>query len=119
MKTKTGALSDAGLFSKVVEDVRGAALTTAELADITGVEERQVYNWASGSSRPRGATKDRLLEVHYIVNELREVYTPEGTDIWIHARNRGLGGSKPIDLLIEGNFQVVLAAIERLKTGAM
>lgn len=119
MKTKAAALSDAGLFSKLVEDIRDTALTTAELAVVTGVEERQVYNWASGASKPRTETKDKLLEVHYIVKELREVYTPDGADIWIHARNRGLGGEKPIDLLIAGDFQAVLAAVERLKTGAM
>jgi hypothetical protein len=119
VKAKARDLADAGLFSKIVDDVRAVALTTGELARVTGVEERQVYNWASGASRPRGETKDRLLEVHYIVNELREVYTPEGADIWIHARNRSLRGAKPIDLLIEGDFEAVLAAIERLKTGAM
>lgn len=118
MNTRSAALGDA-VFSKVVADVRDAILTTSELAEITGVEERQVYNWASGSSRPRGVTKDKLLEVYYIVTELREVYTPEGADIWIHARNRGLGGAKPIDLLTSGEFQTVIDAVERLKSGAM
>jgi hypothetical protein len=112
-------LKDAGLYSRIVEDIRESALTTAEIADVAGVEERQVYNWASGAARPRGEKKDRLLEMHYIVKELREVYTPEGVDIWTHARNRGLNGQKPIDLLIKGDFRSVLAAIERLKTGAM
>ena len=119
MKTKAQSLSEAGLFSKLVADVRDSVLTTAELALITGVEERQVYNWASGASKPRSEAKDKLLEVHYIIKELREVYTPEGADIWIHARNRGLGGEKPINLLSAGAFEPVLAAIERLKTGAM
>jgi transcriptional regulator with XRE-family HTH domain len=113
------ALTDAPVYSRIVEDVREAALTTAEIADVTGVDERQVYNWASGASRPRSDTRDRLLEIYYIVKELREVYTPEGVDIWIHARNRGLNGQKPIDLLISGDFPTVVAAVERLKTGAM
>lgn len=116
---KAPSLSEAGLYSRLVEDVRGAALTTAELAGITGVDERQVYNWASGVSRPRGANKERLLELHYIVNELGSVYKPEGIDIWLHARNRSLKSEKPIELLMQGDFQTVLAAIERLKTGAM
>ena len=118
MTTKARVVG-ADVFSKVVEDVRSVAITTRELARITGVDERQVYNWLSGTSRPGAEKKDKLLEVYYIVSELREVYTPEGADIWIHARNRGLGGAKPIDLLADGDFQAVLAAIERLKTGAM
>jgi hypothetical protein len=107
------------LFSRIVENVREAALTTDEIADIVGVDERQVYNWASGASRPRGRNRDRLLEVKYIVDALSDVYTPEGIDIWLHGRNRSLKGQKPIDLLVEGDFTTVLAAIERLQTGAM
>jgi hypothetical protein len=112
-------LSDEGLYARIVNDVRQAALTTAEVAEIVGVDERQVYNWAAGASRPKGRNRDRLLEVHYILNELRQVYTQEGSDIWIHGRNRGLNGERPIDLLIAGDFKPVLLAVERLRTGAM
>lgn len=112
-------LRDEALFSRIVENVREAALTTAEIADIVGVDERQVYNWASGAAKPRGKNKDRLLEIKYIVDVLGEVYTPEGIDIWLHGRNRSLHAEKPIDLLMAGDFQTVIAAIDRLKTGAM
>jgi hypothetical protein len=112
------SLKEAGLFTRIVDDVREAALTTVEIAEITGVDERQVYNWASGASRPKGVKRDRLLEIHFIVKELREVYTPEGADIWLHGRNKELGRTRPIDLLIEGDFQTVLAAVERLTTGS-
>jgi len=50
---------------------------------------------------------------------LEEVYTPEGIDIWLHGRNRSLGGQRPIDLLRENDFDTVLDAIDRLRTGAM
>lgn len=112
-------LSDVGLYGRIVDEIREATLTTAEVAKITGVDERQVYNWAAGVSRPKGDKRDRLLEIHYIVKELRDVYTPEGTDIWIHARNRSLSGQRPIDLLVAGDFQPVLHAVDRLRTGAM
>lgn len=36
-----------------------------------------------------------------------------------HGRNRDLGGKKPIDLLAAGQFERVLAAVERLSAGAM
>jgi hypothetical protein len=111
-------LRDEALFSRIVESVREAALTTGEIAQIVGVDERQVYNWASGTSKPRGTNKDRLLEIKYIVDVLGDVYRPEGIDIWIHARNRSLKGQKPIDLLTAGDFKTVIAAIDRLKTGA-
>jgi hypothetical protein len=50
---------------------------------------------------------------------LRDVYSREGAEIWIHARNRSLSGQRPIDLLMAGDFQPVLFAVERLRTGAM
>jgi DNA-binding transcriptional regulator YiaG len=117
--TGESTLSDAGLYARIVEEIRDAALTSAEIAEVTGVDERQVYNWAAGTSRPKGLKRDRLLEVHYILQALRDVYTQEGSEIWIHARNRSLSGQRPIDLLIAGDFQPVLLAVERLRTGAM
>lgn len=107
------------LYARLVDDLREAVLTNAELAEITGVKARQVQHWASGAHRPQGEAKDKLLELHYIVERLREVYMPEGIDIWIHARNRGLAGAKPIELLRAGEFERVLAAVERLASGAM
>lgn len=115
----TEALAKSGLYAKLVDDLREGVLTNAELAEITGVKSRQVQHWASGAHRPQGEAKDRLLELHYIVDRLLDVYTPEGVDIWIHGRNRSLGAQKPIDLLTEGKFKQVLAAVERLASGAM
>jgi transcriptional regulator with XRE-family HTH domain len=115
----TTNVSDVSLYPRIVEEVREAALTTAELAEVAGVDERQVYNWAAGKSKPRGEKRDRLLEIHYIVRALRDVYTQEGAEIWIHARNRSLSGQRPIDLLVDGDFKPVLLAVERLRTGAM
>lgn len=117
--TPSQALAEAGLYARLVDDLRATALTNAEVATITGVKVRQVQHWASGAHRPQGDAKDRLLELHYIVERLRDVYKPEGVDIWIHARNRDLGGEKPIDLLGSGRFEEVLAAVERLASGAM
>lgn len=115
----TEALAKSGLYAKLVDDLREGVLTNAELAEITGVKSRQVQHWASGAHRPQGEAKDRLLELHYIVDRLLDVYTPEGVDIWLHGRNRSLGAQKPIDLLAEGKFEQVLAAVERLASGAM
>lgn len=115
----TEALAKSGLYAKLVGDLREGVLTNAELAGITGVKSRQVQHWASGAHRPQGEAKDRLLELHYIVDRLLDVYTPEGVDIWLHGRNRSLEAQKPIDLLAEGKFEQVLAAVERLASGAM
>jgi len=112
-------LAESGLYSRRVNELRAGGLTNDELAEITGVRARQVQNWASGANRPQGAAKELLLDLHYVVEQLLDVYTPEGVDIWLHGRNRSLGGQKPIDLLRMGDFEPVLAEIESLTTGAM
>jgi len=102
----------------IVRDVRDVALTIDEVGEITGVRPRQVHHWLTGAHKPQGASKERLLELHYLVDQLRDVYTPEGVDIWLHGRNRLLNGRRPLDLLRDGDFESVLYAIERLKSGA-
>lgn len=112
-------LTDSGMYARIVEELRDRALTTQELAGVVGVNARQISNWASGQNIPKGARRDRLLEVDYIIKLLRDVYTREGIDIWLHGRKRSLGGQRPIDLMRDGRFQTVLQAVERLRTGAM
>ena len=112
-------LTESGLYAHIVENLRDHALTSQELADLIGVNTRQVSNWASGHNIPKGARRDRLLEIDYIVKLLRDVYTREGAEIWLHGRKRSLDGERPIDLMREGKFQTVVAAVERLRHGAM
>ena len=117
--THAPALAESGLYARMVNDLSETALTYGEVADITGVKTRQVQHWASGSHRPQPEARDRLLELHYVVERLRDLYTPEGIEIWLHGRNKGLDGARPIDLLRDGRFETVLYAIERLAAGAM
>ena len=113
------SLTDSGMYAQIVTRLRDHAFSNDELAGVVGVNTRQVSNWASGHNLPRGANRDRLLEVDYIVAQLRDIYTSEGVEIWLHGRKKSLGHQRPIDLLREGRFQTVLNAIERLNAGAM
>jgi len=105
-------------FPSLVEEIRQAGLSTSEIGQITGVRERQVQNWVSGSSRPAAETRDRLVDIHYIVRALLHVYRPDGVEIWLHARNPELGGRRPVEMLVEGQFEPVVAAVQRLQSGA-
>lgn len=105
-------------FPSLVDEIRRSGLTAAEIGQITGVRERQVQNWAAGTSRPVSETRDRLVDIHYIVRELQNVYRPDGIEIWLHARNPELGGRRPIDMLIDGDFEPVVHAVLQLQAGA-
>lgn len=43
-----------------------------------------------------------------------EVYTPVGVEIWLTARNRRLGHHTPLELIMEGFGDIVVAEAERL-----
>ena len=114
-----GLVGGEGLYPRIVEDLRDSGLSGADVARVVDVAERQVRNWASGENAPSGRNRDRLLELHYVARQLRDVYNREGSEIWLHGRKRSLAGRRPIDLLVKGAFQEVLDAIERLNAGAM
>lgn len=104
------------VYTRVVADVR-RGLTVSEIGGITRVSERSVQNWASGKSKPEGDSRDRLLELKYVIEGLTDVYEDEGIEIWLHSRQRSLGGQSPLDLLQEGRFDEVLDAVDRLAGG--
>jgi transcriptional regulator with XRE-family HTH domain len=104
------------VYSRIVGGLR-ESLSTEELAKVIGIHARQVQNWAAGRNRPQGDNRDQLLGVHYLVQRLRDVYQPEGVEIWLHARNREFDGLRPLDLLVAGEYERVLAAVERLSDG--
>jgi hypothetical protein len=104
------------VYSRIVTGLR-EAVTTDELAKVIGIHSRQAQNWAAGRNRPQGDNRDQLLGVHYLVQRLRDVYEPEGVEIWLHARNREFDGQRPLDLLVAGEYERVLAAVERLADG--
>ncbi|MDQ1746702.1 MAG: hypothetical protein QOD07_965 [Frankiaceae bacterium] len=105
------------LYRHVVADARSVGLRVAEIGEIAGVGERAVQNWSSGKSKPDGASRDRLLELKYVIEELSDVYTPEGIEVFLHSRQRALDGMRPIDVLRDGNFETVLALVDRLAGG--
>jgi uncharacterized protein (DUF2384 family) len=116
----TPEAAEAGFsFPSLVAEIRNAGLSNAEIGLIAGVGERQVQNWVSRASRPSPESRDRLVDIRYVVGQLLDVYRPEGVEIWLHSRNPELSGQRPIELLIDGQFDSVLAAVERLRSGAM
>jgi Protein of unknown function (DUF2384) len=68
-------------------------------------------------SRPRTRVRS-TLELHYVTRALRDLYTREGAEIWLHGRKRSLAGRRPVDMLADGSYQEVLDAVEQLHVGA-
>jgi Protein of unknown function (DUF2384) len=101
----------------VVMRLRDYGLTQASIARATGATVRSVRNWQETSAiRPRN--DERLRELREIVLVLRETLTPRGVGQWLNARNRLLGGRKPIEMLSEGRHKAVRDAANAYVEGA-
>jgi transcriptional regulator with XRE-family HTH domain len=109
---------DSLTYLRIVDEITRSGITQTELSQAVGASLRTVQNWAAGNGTPAGMKVRRLLDVQYIVRELREVYTEEGVQIWLHARNRNLDSRRPMELLAAGQYDEVLAEAERV-SGAM
>lgn len=104
-------------FMRLVDDVTETVIPQSDFALAVGASERTVQNWSSGHTKPRGNTVRRVLDLVYLVSELREVYTDEGIHIWLQSRNRNLNGRRPLDLLGAGQIDEVLDEVQRVVGG--
>ncbi len=64
------------------------------------------------------ATSHEALLVQQIRASLRGSLTERGADQWLRARNRMLGGRRPIDLVREGQVELVSRAAAAFVDGA-
>ncbi|MQA73753.1 MAG: DUF2384 domain-containing protein [Solirubrobacterales bacterium] len=114
MTVTTTQTQGEGVYARLVAELR-EVLTAREIAGASGVAERQVHHWRAGETRPRGEARERLLELHYVLEGLRDVYTPEGIEVFWHGRNRDLEGRRPIDLAQAGEFERLVELVGRLR----
>lgn len=100
----------------VARELRQHGLTQAAIALATGAAERSVRNWERTSAiRPR--SEMRLRELQEIVLLLKETLSPRGVGQWLRARNRVLGGRRPIDMIAAGKVEGVRAAAKAYVEG--
>ena len=75
-----GVMGVSPLYRHVVANAR-RALSLAEIGEVTGVGHRAVQKWAQGAGRPESLSRERLLELSYVMERvLDDVYDDEGVD---------------------------------------
>jgi putative toxin-antitoxin system antitoxin component (TIGR02293 family) len=105
------------LISRIGEAVEQADLDHADLARAVDTTPRTISRWLSEQTAPRGAARERLLEVLAVLEALSGVLRPEAAHDWLYTPNPSLGHEKPIDLLRAGDFRAVLGAIDAMADG--
>jgi len=101
---------------EIVQALRSYGVTQTEVGAVAGVSDRAVRAWARSGIRPEHY--DRLAELRDVVVVLSDSLTERGIGQWPHARNRLLGGERPIEVRAEGRFGEVRAGAQAFVDGS-
>lgn len=103
---------------RVVEDAHETlGLTFRQIAAALRVDESTVHRWRAGDSEPRAVFIGRLEALGEFLVELRDAFPPPVARKWLEGEPEGLGGQRPIDLLLEGRIEPLTRRLLRLNTG--
>lgn len=103
--------------NKISTITGSTSLTHDEIGTIVEASPRSVSRWSSGASEPQKLSRQRLLELAYVAEELRSVLRSEDANLWIMSPNRLLGGDSPAQRIQKGDFKSVVGLIEALADG--
>src|SRR4051812_16278724 len=103
---------------EVVNGLARIGLTSGDIALATHVNERTVRRWKAGDHTTRDASYDRLTNLRDVVLVLEDSLTRRGVRQWFRARNRLLGGDRPIDRLAAGDLKSVMRAAQAFADGS-
>ena len=95
----------------------GAQLSREDVARIVGASVRTVARWASGTNTPKGASRDRLLQLAAVAQQLSKTMSPDAASAWLHEPNPLLSNQRPIDLVTQGRYGEVLDLIDSIADG--
>jgi hypothetical protein len=102
--------------SEIVDALKSFGVTQLDVASVTHVSDRAVRGWRTGDIRPD--RYDRLAQLRDLVLLLSDSLTPRGVGQWMHAKNRVLGGERPVELLAEDRYEEVRGAAEAFIDGS-
>jgi hypothetical protein len=104
--------------ARILDDLRDrGGLQNKDIANIVDVSTATVSRWSQGKATPELRTQTVISDLRYVVERLRDFYTPDETRLWLHSRHPLLNGERAIDLIFRNRTEEVLAAIERMDAG--
>lgn len=108
------------VYAERLERIRqGTRLSREEVAKVVGSSARTVARWAAGDNAPRGVSRQRLLDLAAVSQQVSKVMTPEAAAAWLHEPNAELGNMRPLDLIEQGRAREVLDLIEAIADGVV
>jgi hypothetical protein len=105
---KARLLEESADYSDVVRYlVNDAGLTVKELAELIQVDQRTVRRWVKDEGSPSERAYTAIDEVRHLARLLGPSLPGHSLGRWLRAKNRYLGGRRAIDLMMQGNYDVV------------
>lgn len=114
----TKQLSRAVEASDFVAAFKGYGVGQVDIAYVVKVDPKTVYEWKTKGARPRSNAYTRLEGLRDVVWVLSDSLTERGVGQWLHARNRLMGGQRPLDELREGRHREVMEAARAFADGS-
>ena len=95
----------------------GDVVDTADLARVSDTNPRSVTRWKAQAAVPRREAEERLLELRAVVDLVRKVMRDDAARLWMRSPNPDLGYDKPLDLVANGRYQMVIDLLLAIAEG--
>jgi putative toxin-antitoxin system antitoxin component (TIGR02293 family) len=92
-------------------------LDQADLARVLDASPRTISRWLQRQSSPRRGSRERVLELLAVLEQLSDVLRPDAAHDWLFSPNPLLDHHKPVELLRDGGYREVLGAIDAMAEG--
>ena len=92
-------------------------LDQADLARVLATDPRTIARWLHREASPRPDSRERVLELIAVLEQLSGVLRAQAAHDWLFSPNQLLDHYKPVDLLRDGEYRRVLGAIDAIAEG--
>lgn len=92
-------------------------LDQRDLARVLDTNPRTIARWLHRQASPRPDSRERVLELLAVLDQLSGVLQDHAAHDWLFSPNPMLDHHKPVDLLREGEYRQVLGAIDAMAEG--
>jgi hypothetical protein len=105
------------LAAKLHEITDTLSLSQEDVGWIVGATARSVSRWAGQEAVPQRLSRQRLIELAYVAEAVREVMQPKDANLWLMSPNRLLDHDSPADRIRAGDYRSVLGLLDALADG--
>jgi uncharacterized protein (DUF2384 family) len=93
------------------------SLGVPSVARILGRDPKTVARWLRAETDPRWEAHELVLSLYVVLEKLAQIVEPEAAQDWLFTPVPAFDYQRPADLLREGNYRPVLAAIDAIGEG--